>query len=74
MSVLHLAHARSPIRGRVRGASNDWVHRTAVTIREWRRRRRGRDQLLALNEEMLKDIGITRAEALFLGNKPFWKE
>jgi uncharacterized protein YjiS (DUF1127 family) len=51
-----------------------WTRRTAATIGEWRRRHRERHQLLALDDRMLKDIGITRTDALFLGNKPFWKE
>ena len=45
-----------------------------VTLREWRRRRREREELVALDDRMLKDIGLTRADAEFLGNKPFWRE
>jgi uncharacterized protein YjiS (DUF1127 family) len=33
-----------------------------------------RAQLAALDERTLADIGISRAEAEFLANKPFWKE
>jgi uncharacterized protein YjiS (DUF1127 family) len=44
------------------------------TLRSWRRRLRERDQLARLDERMLADIGITRADAEFLINKPFWKE
>jgi len=44
------------------------------TLRLWRRRVRERDQLSRLDDRMLKDIGITRAEALQLSDKPFWRE
>jgi uncharacterized protein YjiS (DUF1127 family) len=45
-----------------------------TTIREWRRRARGRRELAGLGEAMLHDIGISRAEAEFLSRKPFWRE
>jgi uncharacterized protein YjiS (DUF1127 family) len=44
------------------------------TLREWRRRARGRRELAGLSELMLHDIGITRADAEFLSRKPFWRE
>ena len=44
------------------------------TLRQWRRRSREREQISRMDERMLKDIGITRAEALRLGSKPFWRE
>lgn len=44
------------------------------TVRTWRRRSRERAQLGALSDRMLSDIGITRADAIFLSNRPFWKE
>jgi uncharacterized protein YjiS (DUF1127 family) len=43
-------------------------------LREWRRRSKDRAELAALDDRMLTDIGISRAEAEFLANKPFWKE
>jgi uncharacterized protein YjiS (DUF1127 family) len=44
------------------------------TLREWRRRVRDRRQLGSLSDSMLEDIGISRAEAEYLSNKPFWRE
>ena len=44
------------------------------TFREWRRRARDRSQLAQLDDRMLRDIGLTRADAEFLSNKPFWRE
>jgi uncharacterized protein YjiS (DUF1127 family) len=44
------------------------------TLRQWRRRAHDRRQLVGLSDLMLQDIGITRADAEYLANKPFWKE
>ena len=41
-------------------------------LREWYEVYRQRRTLLALDDAMLKDIGISRADALREGNKPFW--
>ena len=49
-------------------------NRVLATLREWRRRVHDRSQLGELDERMLKDIGITRSDAEFLMNKPFWRE
>ena len=38
------------------------------------RRRRSRNLLSELDDYMLKDIGVTRAEARIEANKPFWRE
>jgi uncharacterized protein YjiS (DUF1127 family) len=40
----------------------------------WRRRARDRERLAKLDNRVLADIGISRAEAEFLVNKPFWRE
>lgn len=42
-------------------------------IRGYRERRRSRRQLLTLDDRLLKDIGITRAQARKEGQKAFWK-
>jgi uncharacterized protein YjiS (DUF1127 family) len=44
------------------------------TFREWRRRIHDRRELAGLSDEMLHDIGVSRGEALYLANKPFWRE
>ena len=38
------------------------------------RRRRSRNLLSQLDDYMLRDIGVTRAEAQLEANKPFWRE
>jgi uncharacterized protein YjiS (DUF1127 family) len=50
--------------------AGDWAF---ATLREWRRRIRGRQELARLDDRMLKDIGLTHAEREFLANKPFWR-
>jgi len=49
------------------------VRRFSAMIREWRRRARSRRELLALDDRMLKDIGITRIDAQREAAKPFWR-
>jgi uncharacterized protein YjiS (DUF1127 family) len=55
-------------------ALNDAANHVVGTLGEWRRRTRGRAELAALDDRMLKDIGLTRTDADFLSNKPFWRE
>ncbi|MBV1788042.1 DUF1127 domain-containing protein [Marinobacterium sp. D7] len=43
-------------------------------IGTWHQRHRQRDQLMALSPWMLKDIGISRTDALHEGGKAFWRE
>lgn len=45
-----------------------------ATVAEWSARARQRRELLALDEHMLADIGISRGEALAEGRKPFWRD
>lgn len=39
----------------------------------WQERIRDRRRLLELSDHMLKDIGITRIDALREAGKPFWR-
>ena len=52
-------------RGPHRPSALEWV-------REAWGRRRSRTCLSQLDDRMLKDIGVTRAEADWEANKPFW--
>lgn len=54
-------------------AARDVAGRMLTTWREWRRRARDRAELARLDDRMLKDIGLTRGDAEFLSNKPFWR-
>ncbi len=46
----------------------------AHTLHVWRCRIEEREQLRKMNEHMLKDIGIDRADAYREASKPFWRE
>ena len=48
--------------------------RVLATLREWRRRAHDRAELAKLDHRMLRDIGLTEADAEFLSSKPFWRE
>jgi uncharacterized protein YjiS (DUF1127 family) len=50
------------------------VRRVRAALREWRRRRNGRLELARLDERMLRDIGLTRFDAEYEINRPFWRE
>jgi uncharacterized protein YjiS (DUF1127 family) len=40
----------------------------------WLERMRERRQLAGLNDDMLKDIGLNRADIDAVANKPFWRD
>jgi uncharacterized protein YjiS (DUF1127 family) len=56
-----------------RKAAREVAGRVLATFREWRRRAHERAELAGLDERTLKDIGLTRTDAEFLSNKPFWR-
>jgi uncharacterized protein YjiS (DUF1127 family) len=43
------------------------------TLRVWRERARGRQQLRTFDDHLLRDIGLTRLQAEAEANKPFWR-
>jgi len=75
MAAIHLHQPRDRIgqHDAIQALSDAGGH-VAATLREWRRRSRERAELAALDDRTLKDIGLTRADAEFLSNKPFWRE
>ena len=44
-----------------------------ATLRLWQARRRARQDLAGLNDEMLRDLGLTRADVVREYRKPFWR-
>jgi uncharacterized protein YjiS (DUF1127 family) len=58
----------------VRGAMSGIAGRVLTTLREWRRRAHDRAELAKFDDRMLRDIGLTPADAEFLSSKPFWRE
>ncbi|MGA7867862.1 MAG: DUF1127 domain-containing protein [Stellaceae bacterium] len=63
-----------PSRHHALHALSDAGNHFLTTLRDWSRRSRDRAELAELDDRMLKDIGLTRADAEFLSNKPFWRE
>jgi uncharacterized protein YjiS (DUF1127 family) len=75
MAAIHWQQPHAPGRQHdAVGALSDAGHRIIATLREWHRRARERAELSSLDDRTLKDIGLTRADAEFLANKPFWRE
>ena len=46
----------------------------AEATQSWYDRWQQRQALMRLDDHLLKDIGVSRAEADLEGTKPFWKE
>lgn len=78
MSAIHLQACgdcpATPRRWAAMEALDDAARAVAATLREWRRRARDRAELATLDPRTLADIGLTRCDAEFLINKPFWRK
>jgi uncharacterized protein YjiS (DUF1127 family) len=48
-----------------------WV---ILTLMRWQELARQRRALAAMNDHMLKDLGLTRADALREAGRPFWDD
>jgi uncharacterized protein YjiS (DUF1127 family) len=68
--VQGLGPARSR-RGSRRLAS--WLRSARARVQLWQQRRQGRQQLLGLDDHLLRDIGISRLQAEAEADKPFWR-
>ena len=51
----------------------EWLLSVPAVCRWLAQRQRERHQLLELDEHLLNDIGLTRAQAEEIGNRPFWR-
>lgn len=47
--------------------------RIVGTLRTWQTRARQRRELRELDDATLRDVGLTRAQANFSADKPFWR-
>ena len=65
--VLH-QHTQS-----LRSDAPKWSTRVSDVLGLWRQRTRSRNQLGYLTEGQLRDIGLSRADAVVEANKPFWR-
>jgi uncharacterized protein YjiS (DUF1127 family) len=63
---------RPAVRERERPES--YLRRTRSLLHMWRQRLRSRRELVLLDERALRDIGLTRYDALREARKPFWQE
>jgi uncharacterized protein YjiS (DUF1127 family) len=64
--------ARKVLPLRVRPGLTAWLLRALELVLSWQEVARQRRALLALDERLLKDIGITRADAEHEAGRPFW--
>ena len=72
------ATAALPLIGSRPQASLEWtpgraLARMAATAFAWHERARQRHALMQLSDHMLRDIGISRTEAVGEAGKPFWR-
>jgi len=49
------------------------IVRAIEALLAWHERSTQRRLLLSLSDQMLKDVGLSRADAWQEGNKPFWR-
>jgi uncharacterized protein YjiS (DUF1127 family) len=49
------------------------VQRAVDLLLTWQQRARDRQHLQSLNDHMLRDIGLTRADVFLEASKPFWR-
>lgn len=57
---------------RARVAHPSALLRLVMRLQDWHERARGRRVLLSLNDQQLRDIGLSRADAEREGLRPFW--
>jgi uncharacterized protein YjiS (DUF1127 family) len=58
----------------VADAASRLISRYLQAVNAWRQRSRTRAQLAGMSSHLLRDIGLTRGEAMFEANKQFWEE
>jgi uncharacterized protein YjiS (DUF1127 family) len=64
--------ARKVLPLRLRPGLAAWLLGAIELVLDWQEVARQRRSLLELDERLLKDIGITRADALREASRPFW--
>jgi uncharacterized protein YjiS (DUF1127 family) len=75
-SIDHDHYRRVAARERARAVAAGWgqmVHAVAATLVVWRERARQRRALAAMDDRMLRDIGISRFRVTQESGKPFWR-
>ncbi len=59
--------------GAARPQPRGWLAQAVGLLLTWSERVRERRHLLQFDDHLLRDIGISRAEALAEAEKPFWR-
>jgi uncharacterized protein YjiS (DUF1127 family) len=57
-----------------RARTASYLRRTLAVLDIWRQRLRSRRELVLLDDRSLRDIGLTRYDAVREARKPFWRE
>ena len=76
LALRALTGGRRPLRSRSGGfvgLAGDVVVAATDLLYLWQRRLRDRDMLLHMSTAQVKDIGLSRADALQEAEKPFWR-
>jgi uncharacterized protein YjiS (DUF1127 family) len=50
-----------------------WLRRARATVRLWQERSQARHELLALDDHLLRDVGLTPYDVRMEAYKPFWR-
>ena len=67
-----LTHKEVPARSAISSRRRNWLHTIALWIAR-SRQRRAIEEIARLNDRLLKDIGVSKDEALREAAKPFWR-
>jgi len=51
-----------------------WINSILIKLHRWQELSRSRRDLRQLNDRLLKDIGLSQAEAEREANRPFWDD
>jgi len=68
-SDLRPAHAIFPTQSN----ASEWMDKARKQISVWLRRNRTRHDLSKLDDHLLGDVGLSRADQIHEAGKPFWK-
>jgi len=78
MKVTHMSIRSSPATLAIVGRDGrpvreaNWLRRAVQLVTVWHQRARQRAHLRSLDERMLKDLGLGRADVELEVRKPFW--
>ncbi|MBT0964035.1 DUF1127 domain-containing protein [Denitromonas iodatirespirans] len=65
--------APAPLRAELGTVLQQALRAARITLKTWIKRSRDRRDLREMEEHLLRDVGISRGQANFEGNKPFWR-